>query len=267
MPQRRNVALGLLVVMGVAAGCSGPESTTTPVAQFAAEANPTSTTTTPTKPVPNTTMVTVPPTAPTTTVPPSTTVPPTTTQTPRFTSSIDTVTAADLGVTYRQGCPVGPDQLRLVTVVHWTPDGDHTTGSVVVHEMVAEDIAHVFAVLFESNFAIERLEPIQAFDGDDDKSMAANNTSAFNCREVAWRPGVWSLHAYGRAIDINPLVNPYVSTKRLLPPEGAEFADRSLETPGMIRDDDAVVTAFTEIGWTWGGHWSSAKDYQHFDLR
>lgn len=141
------------------------------------------------------------------------------------------------------------------------------TGQLVAHESASADLVQVFRRLFDVGFTIERMELVQNYDGDDDLSMAANNTSAFNCREVAWRPGVWSLHAYGLAIDINPLLNPYVSATRLLPPEGAQYADRGLQVAGMIHGDGPVVEAFASVGWGWGGYWASGKDYQHFDRR
>jgi hypothetical protein len=93
--------------------------------------------------------------------------------------------------------------------------------------------------------------------------MSANNTSAFNCRTVTGGDS-YSEHSYGRAIDINPLVNPYVKGSTVLPPEGSQYADRSLDAPGMIHSGDEVVTAFAARGWVWGGTWSSLKDYQHF---
>ena len=142
--------------------------------------------------------------------------------------------------------------------------GTATTGELVVHADFASDIVDVFRRLYEARFPIERMELVDVYEGDDDLSMAANNTSAFNCREIAWKPGVWSNHALGAAIDINPLVNPYVSNSRILPPEGAVFADRSVEALGGIYPGDVVTQAFADIGWGWGGNWSSAKDWQHF---
>ena len=165
---------------------------------------------------------------------------------------------------WRHGCPVALEQLRYLEVTHWTFDDETETGELVVHENSAEDIVAVFASLFDARFPIERMELVDAYDGDDDLSMAANNTSAFNCREVAWRPGVWSNHATGQAIDINPLINPYVADGIVLPPGGAAFVDRSNRVPGGIYADDVVVTAFAAIGWGWGGDWLSAKDWQHF---
>ena len=156
--------------------------------------------------------------------------------------------------------------LRLVTVSHWSYLGDSTTGELVVHADSAAGIVDVFSKLYDAGFPIERMELVDVYDGDDDKSMAANNTSAFNCREVAWKPGVWSNHAFGTAIDVNPLVNPYVSTTRVLPPEGARFADRSVPTLGGLYPGDVATAAFADIGWIWGGTWASAKDWQHFSL-
>ena len=108
------------------------------------------------------------------------------------------------------------------------------------------------------------MQLVDAFHGDDDRSMAANNTSAFNCRSVTGDPGVWSQHSYGWAIDINPVQNPYLSGRTVLPPAGRTYADRSRQQPGMIHGGDPVVRAFASIGWGWGGAWHSFQDYQHF---
>ena len=93
--------------------------------------------------------------------------------------------------------------------------------------------------------------------------MSANNTSAFNCRAVTGGSS-WSEHSFGTAIDVNPLVNPYVSGGTVLPPEAAPYADRTADAPGMIHVGDVVVETFAGFGWVWGGTWSSPKDYQHF---
>lgn len=122
----------------------------------------------------------------------------------------------------------------------------------------------VFEALYDARFPIQRMELVDNFAADDNLSMAANNTSGFNCREVDGSPGVWSNHAFGAAVDINPLVNPYVTTSRILPPEGAIFADRSVEVLGGIYPDGPVVAAFDAVGWGWGGRWRSGKDWQHF---
>jgi len=125
-------------------------------------------------------------------------------------------------------------------------------------------VVWVFAELYAARFPVERMELVDVYDGNDDRSMVANNTSAFNCREVSGRPGVLSQHSMGTAIDINPLVNPWVRGSRIEPPEGAPYADRSVAHKGAINDGDVVVRAFAAIGWGWGGHWPDSKDYQHF---
>jgi hypothetical protein len=111
---------------------------------------------------------------------------------------------------------------------------------------------------------VRQVRLVDEFGGDDDRSMAPDNTSAFNCRRVTGSPR-WSEHAYGRAVDINPLENPYVTgAGAVLPPEGAAHTGRDPGTLGLITADGPVVDAFAAIGWHWGGDWSSGRDYQHF---
>jgi hypothetical protein len=172
------------------------------------------------------------------------------------------------GKSWHHGCPVGLGKLRLVEVHYWGFDGEAHRGRLVVHRRVAADVVVAMRSLFEHRFPIRRMVLIDRYGGDDHRSMAADNTSAFNCRSVAGQPGVWSQHAYGLAIDINPVENPYVSPGgSVSPPAGKPFADRSLDEPGMIHDGDATVHAFADQGWGWGGNWSPAKDYQHFSAK
>jgi hypothetical protein len=106
---------------------------------------------------------------------------------------------------------------------------------------------------------------VDAYGAEDHRSMAADNTSAFNCRFVAGSDGVWSEHAYGRALDLNPLENPYVTESGYVsPPAGAPFADRSRHRRGMVHHGGPVVASFARVGWEWGGNWPWPKDYQHF---
>lgn len=185
---------------------------------------------------------------------------------PAYTTSTRAVTAAMLGTSWRAGCPVGPADLREVTVAYWGYDGARHTGRLVVHRTVAADVATVFRRLYDRRFVIRRIHPVTVFGSDDDRSMAENNTSAFNCRRVTGGTG-WSEHAYGTAIDINPIQNPYVTRAgTVLPPSGKPWADRSLRVPGMIHPNGIVVAAFADVGWQWGGHWTSVKDYQHLSL-
>ncbi len=178
-------------------------------------------------------------------------------------SEIDDATAERMAPEWHSGCPVALADLRLLTLAHWDFQGVVTVGELIVHAGYAEDVVAVFEQLFRAGFPIQRMDIVSVFDGDDNASMEANNTSAHNCRTIAGT-STWSEHAYGRAIDINPVQNPYVSGTTVLPPDGAAYVDRTGDHPGMIHDGDVVVQAFTSIAWFWGGYWSSIKDYQHF---
>jgi D-alanyl-D-alanine carboxypeptidase len=183
---------------------------------------------------------------------------------PRFVGAVSPVTRGDLPYSYRPGCPVTPAQLRLVRVSHWSFDGKARVGSLVVRSDVARNLVAVFRRLYAARFPIRRLRPIDAYKGSDDASMNADNTSAFNCRyAIAPGPKRWSAHAYGLAIDVNPVENPYLDRGLVRPPAGRRFLDRSRVRPGMAVPGGVLVRAFAAIGWSWGGRWASA-DYQHF---
>jgi hypothetical protein len=178
-------------------------------------------------------------------------------------SEIDTALAARMETSWRPGCPVPLADLRYVELDHWDFGGTERRGELVVHAEFADDLVGVFEVLFDQGFPIERMVLVDDYGGDDLASMDANNTSAFNCR-LAQGSSRWSEHAYGRAIDINPVQNPYVSGATVLPPAGAAYLDRTESSPGMVLPGDVVVDSFAAIGWEWGGDWVSLKDYQHF---
>jgi hypothetical protein len=179
-----------------------------------------------------------------------------------FTATVSPVTTEQLGASWHVGCPVGATDLRAVDLAHWGIDGRVHHGRLVVAAAETDHVVAAFRELFDARYPIEAIVPVDAFGGDDDASMAANNTSAFNCRTVAGTDRL-SEHAFGRAIDVNPLLNPYVTPAGIFPPTGARYADRTRTDPGLIHDGDAVVVAFAHQGWEWGGHWSGAKDYQH----
>jgi hypothetical protein len=149
-------------------------------------------------------------------------------------------------------------------VTFWGFDDQPHAGSIAVDTSVAASVRRVFEDLYEQRFPIRSVEPIAAFGGDDNASMAADNTSGFNCRAaVADGPARWSAHAYGQAIDVNPRENPYLLDGNVLPPEGSDFVDRSFVRPGMAIDEGPLVAAFAAVGWSWGGAWTT-PDYQHF---
>jgi D-alanyl-D-alanine carboxypeptidase/Putative peptidoglycan binding domain len=188
---------------------------------------------------------------------------------PRFEAAVEPIgepLANEMrGVSWRPGCPVPISDLRRITMSHWGFDGQVHTGELVVHHDVADDVVGVFARLFDVGYPIRRMERIERFGGDDDESMAADNTSAFNCRPITGG-GALSVHAWGKAIDINPVENPYIKGDIVLPEAGRPFVDRSSSRPGVIVDGDVVVEAFAEIGFVWGGDWTRLKDYQHFEV-
>ncbi|MQA74962.1 MAG: M15 family peptidase [Solirubrobacterales bacterium] len=170
-----------------------------------------------------------------------------------------------VGSSWHRGCPVGLRKLRLVEVRHWGFDGEVHRGRLVVHRGHDREIIAVMRRLFRERYPIRRMELIDRYGADDHRSMNADNTSAFNCRVVA-RTDRWSMHAYGKAIDINPIENPYVSGSHVSPPAGEPYADRSRDARGMVHGGDEVVRAFArEAGWRWGGDWTGgSRDYQHF---
>jgi D-alanyl-D-alanine carboxypeptidase len=259
----RRALLAVTCLCLVVAACDGDEGdvraaddTTTSSARRATTATTTTSSTT------STTAAARPIAATTTTRRPS---PPVTAepQVLPFAATIEVVTAEDLYASWRPGCPVPLEQLRAIDVRHFGNDGAVHTGRLIIAANLANGMVDIFRDLYNARFPIQRMEPIDVYGGDDMRSIKANNTSAFNCRAVTGGSG-WSEHAYGRAIDVNPFVNPYVKGSTVLPPEAAPYTDRSRNDPGMIHADDAVVRAFAARGWAWGGYWSSLKDYQHF---
>ena len=167
------------------------------------------------------------------------------------------------GVSWRPGCPVALRDLRLLRLSHWGFDGRRRVGRLIVHRYVARDLVAVFRKLYAAKFPIRRMTPVDRYGASDFRSIEADNTSAFNCRFVEGTTR-WSEHAYGRAIDVNPIENPYVSGGRTSHRRSVPYVDRSRRRPGMAVEGNALVRAFDAIGWGWGGRWAGVKDYQHF---
>jgi hypothetical protein len=184
---------------------------------------------------------------------------------PPYHATVAPVTATQLGKSWRPGCPVGPAQLRRVRVSYVGFDGHAYTGELVVNAAVVGDVETVFRRLYTARFPIRRMRPVAAYGGSDDRSMAADNTSAFNCRyAVAPGPKRWSVHAYGEAIDVNTVENPYLERGKVLPPAGRPYLDRSRHCRGMAVAGGVLLRAFASVGWLWGGRWTASPDWQHF---
>jgi hypothetical protein len=169
------------------------------------------------------------------------------------------------GLSYRDGCPVAYEDLRLVKIGYWDFEGLPRQGELIVHATVAREVRDIFRELYEQKFPIAKIRLIDEYGADDARSMADNNTSAFNYRKMSGGSGKLSRHSYGVAIDINPIQNPYVKNGLVDPVAGQAFVNRSQVLPGMITKDDIVYQAFSSRGWSWGGDWGSLKDYQHFE--
>jgi hypothetical protein len=168
------------------------------------------------------------------------------------------------GVSWRPGCPVALRDLRAIALPHWGLDGRVHAGTLIVHRDAAPAMVRVFARLYAARFPLRRIVPVDAYGGSDFRSIEADNTSAFNCRFVDGTTR-WSEHAYGRAIDVNPIENPYVSSAGTTShPASRPYLRRSPARRGMAVEGGVLVRAFDAVGWGWGGRWSGARDYQHF---
>lgn len=186
-------------------------------------------------------------------------------QAPPFAHSVTRVTAAQLPHSWHRGCPVAPAGLRRLRVSYWGFDGRPHTGALIVNTRAVRTLTRVFSRLYAAQFPIRRMRPIDAYGGNDERSLAADNTAAFNCRyAVAPGPKRWSVHAYGLAVDVDPVENPYLEGGRVHPRAGRAYLDRSRRRPGMAVSGGLLLRAFASAGWFWGGRWTASPDYQHF---
>ena len=168
-----------------------------------------------------------------------------------------------MGTTWQEGCPVALNDLSLITLSYWGEDALTHQGQIIVHNSESEAISRVFETLYTHHFPLTSMKLMWEFGGSDDASMNANNTSGFNCRRIK-NTSKWSNHSYGKAIDVNPLWNPWIRGEVVDPPAGKVYTDRNSSKPGVIKAGDFVVEAFAKEGWKWGGYWKNTKDYQHF---
>lgn len=175
-----------------------------------------------------------------------------------------TLRATMTGRSWRPGCPVALGDLRVVTATHLGFDGRRRTGRLIVHRDVAPAVLGVLRRLYAAGFPIRRMVPVDAYGASDFRSIEADNTSAFNCRTVEGTAR-WSEHAYGRAVDVNPIENPYVTAAGTTShPASRPYLRRSPARAGMAAEGGVLVRAFDAAGWGWGGRWSGVQDYQHF---
>lgn len=175
---------------------------------------------------------------------------------------LDEATIARIGRTWAPGCPVGLDELRLVSLTFWGFDGGHHRGELVVHRDVADEVAWVFGELHAARFPLEDVRVLTSADLDAPPTGDGNVTAGFVCRTT---PGgsMVSAHARGLAVDVNPFYNPYVRGDLVIPELASAYVDRSWHRPGMVVRGDVVTAAFAAVGWSWAGEWAS-PDHMHF---
>ncbi|GAA1116401.1 hypothetical protein GCM10009630_12560 [Kribbella jejuensis] len=175
------------------------------------------------------------------------------------------VSAAMVPHTYRAGCPVAPASLRLLQLNYWGFDGRVHRGELILRDAAVAKMITVWTSTFASRFPIRQMRRVDVYGGSDVKSMAADNTSAFNCRRVTGDPYSLSPHSYGWAIDINTVENPYLAANGVwYPSNGLAYRNRSLVRPGMLFASSVATKALVAQGYFWGARWAK-PDYQHFE--
>ena len=182
----------------------------------------------------------------------------------------DDIFARIEGKSFKANCTTSREDLRYLRVLHYNKDREVQEGELVCHKDIADDLLAIFQELYKAAYPIERMVLIDEYDADDEASMRANNTSAFNFRRASGMKRL-SSHSTGMAIDINPLYNPLVKERggrTLFYPSNAEaYIDRIRYFPYKIEKGDLCVRLFKKYGFSWGGDWRSSKDYQHFEKR
>jgi hypothetical protein len=182
----------------------------------------------------------------------------------RYASTVRPVPADVLArSTWQPACPVTANALRYLTMSFRGFDGRAHTGEMLVNASVADKVTKVFATLYARKFPLEEMRVTRPDELSAQPTGDGNNTSAFVCRPARGLT-TWSAHAYGLAIDVNPFCNPYTKGDLVLPELASAYVDRSRLRPGMVLAGDPTVQAFTSIGWTWGGAWTTPKDRMHF---
>ena len=180
----------------------------------------------------------------------------------------DSIFARIEGKSFKENCTTPREDLCYLKVLHYNKEGEELEGELICHKDIADDLLAIFRELHRAKYPIERMVLIDEFDADDEASMRANNTSAFNFRPASGMRRL-SKHSTGMAIDINPLYNPLVKHRegrtRVYPSTGTPYIDRTQDFPYKIVKGDLCYRLFKQYGFSWGGDWRRSKDYQHFE--
>lgn len=167
--------------------------------------------------------------------------------------------------TWEPGCPVAAEQLAWLRLTFRGFDARRHTGELLVNAAVVDDVDRVFRRLWEARFPMEQVLIVRSIEEEAPPTGDGNGTGGFVCRATTGGTS-FSQHAYGLALDVNAFQNPYERDSLVLPERASAYLDREWVRPGMITADGPVVAAFRDIGWSWGGDWSSLRDYQHFSV-
>ncbi len=173
------------------------------------------------------------------------------------------------GNSWKKGCPIPLKDLRYLRVKHIDFRGNEMMGEIIVHKDAAREVTEIFEELYRMDYPIKKMKLVSDYNGNDWQSIESDNTSAFNCRN-ATGSRQWSKHSYGKAVDINPIENPYISRSgHISHKDSSIYRKRVHQTPtyadkAILLKKDHVVQLFKKYGWEWGGDWSGVKDYQHF---
>lgn len=168
-----------------------------------------------------------------------------------------------IGKSMPANTPISFDELRYLTLPYYDFAGDIQIGEMVCNKAIASDLLVIFRILFHFHYPIYSIRLVDDFNADDEASMQANNTSCFNYRNIAGTQ-ILSKHALGRAVDINPLQNPWIRGTKTYPTSATPYRDRTRDFPHKIDKQDFCYRVFKWKGFIWGGEWNRNKDYQHF---
>jgi len=173
------------------------------------------------------------------------------------------------GNSWRKGCPVSLENLRYLRMAYLDFKGQHQMGELIVHQDVSSEVTEIFKSLYHMGYPIYKMRLVSDYKGNDWQSIESGNTSAFNCRNATGSKK-WSKHSYGKAIDINPIENPYISRSGRISHKASEkyrkriHKNNTYPDKAILLKSDKATKVFEKYGWIWGGDWSGVKDYQHF---
>lgn len=164
-------------------------------------------------------------------------------------------------------CPLSSHDLSSIDITYWGTDQKSHTGILVVNKNIADDTQKIFQEIYKIKFPIEKIAPLSDYKNNEEQAMEDNDSFGYHCKKMTSNSNLYSKHAYGLAVDINPEFNPYINARHniLLPKNSEDYANRENIKPGMITKNSPIYSIFLQHHWKWGGDWKSIKDYHHFE--